>query len=492
LPFISDNHQSNILNEIRDGGKIDESYVGKLAGNKYGKCIAGDIKLCSCCLEEDKKYFGSAYIHLEHQFAFVHDCNKHSVKLFTHCYTCGDKLGYSALEGTCRQGHALIAINSEHSNLNREIQKDLETLYKNHEQLSVDFLRQRLFEHLNARGYLSLNGKTQRKLLVQDFLNYYSLNDLSSLGLSSVYINQKSTFEKIIWGDSLVINLPLVLLLIRFLSGNFENFITLSYPYSMKVPFGIGPWQCENENCPDFKEFVIDKCVRFEDKYKKLLGKFCCDTCNTEYVKEWSWTKGERRKKVWSEFKAPDKTKINSKKDYYRSKLIAVIQEYPGLKRYDICLKCTSAYGWLKKYDNAWLENQLPPSKSNDRFDWKEVDDLLSKRVKEIAEQLISSNPKTRVGPYSIMSELNKAERGRIKTYSHHLPQTMKMLQEVAETKEQYQIGHLPALVWQLKTHYDYQVVTIDAILSYRRSYRGITEETKRMLAIRLLEIQSL
>ncbi len=45
------------------------------------------------------------------------------------------------------------------------------------------------------------------------------------------------------------------------------------------------------------------------------------------------------------------------------------------------------------------------------------------------------------------MDELTKKERGRIKTYIKHLPKTDQALKECAETKEQYQLRHLPALV---------------------------------------------
>ncbi|MNY79533.1 hypothetical protein D3C86_2202010 [compost metagenome] len=55
------------------------------------------------------------------------------------------------------------------------------------------------------------------------------------------------------------------------------------------------------------------------------------------------------------------------------------------------------------------------------------------------------------------MGALNNNERGRTKNYIKQLPKTDQALHECAETKEQYQIRHLPALVWQLRNHYHYK-----------------------------------
>lgn len=135
------------------------------------------------------------------------------------------------------------------------------------------------------------------------------------------------------------------------------------------------------------------------------------------------------------------------------------------------------------------IAKQLLSSKSIDKLDWKEVDQNLAHRVKMVSSQLINSNPSTRVARYSIMGALTKRERGRIKTYIRHLPKTDQALNECAETKEEYQIRHLPALVQQLRTHYNYEKVTIDTIMSYRRSYRGISDDMKEILRVKLIDI---
>jgi hypothetical protein len=533
FPFMSEKNQSNIINEIKYSGGNDESYVGKLAGNKYGRCISENIRYCLCCVREDVDQYGTAYVHREHQFAFIKSCYKHKVKVITHCGECGVSLNYSAMEGSCRHGHSLQHnVDPLRDELQSNLHEDLNFIYGNNNRLTVGIVRQRFLEHLLAKGYISTDGKTRRQLLARDFLQHYSSDKLASVGLNAEYIAQRNTLERV-WGDSLVINVPVLLLLIRFIGGSFEEFFNKETPYAIEIPFGHGPWPCANKFCPDYKENVIRKCIRIDNKYRGVTGKYHCTTCDSEYARDWSWKKGakegiragsaskSKKDKIMtlylsgnfstkeianrlfsSEYSVKQVVKkhlligveeiacaaeqINPKRDAFRIKVESVVKENHSFSRYEICLKCKTAYQWLKKNDSVWLEKRLPASKSFARFDWDEVDEALSIRVREVAKQVIESNPGTRVGVYSIMRALTKTESGRVKNYGQHLPKTQKTLQEVAETKEQYQLRHLPALVWQLRTYYGYEEVTIDTIQSYRRSYRGISEKLRNALIAKL------
>ncbi|MGO4350129.1 TnsD family Tn7-like transposition protein [Paenibacillus sp. MCAF9] len=543
LPFLSGKQQIDILKEIKTGGKNNESNVGKLAGNKFSRNIEVDIKYCGCCISEDINQYGTAYIHREHQFTFIHICRKHSVKLITHCNECGVKLGLSVLDGVCKYGHPFKyseLLIKDHVQF--RLYRDLMTLYTFHNKLTSGMIQQRFLENLVANGYISSDGKIRRSNLVQDFLRNFSHDELTSIGLTSEHIIQRNTLERVFWGNSLIINLPLILMLIQFLSESLDNFLNKSIPYSTEIPFGFGPWPCNNKFCPDYNKMVIKRCKRYDNNYRGVTGKFYCETCESEYIKYWSWAKNEiegtrhvflsesKRKRIVTLLfsdclsvkeiaermfcsiytvkvvaqSLSDSHKKNDhkegarvvkkqryKRESYRTKLEAVIKENPGLSRYQICTKSRTAYTWLKKNDAAWLEERLPISKLSVRLDWNGIDEALSKRVRDVAQKLKESNLNRRVSIYSILQALTDIESGRIKE-SSQLPKTQKMLQVVAETKEQYQFRHLPALVRQLRTHYGYEEVTIDTILSYRRSYRGINDETKELFSKRLREIQNI
>jgi hypothetical protein len=148
-----------------------------------------------------------------------------------------------------------------------------------------------------------------------------------------------------------------------------------------------------------------------------------------------------------------------------------------------------SSYHWLKKHDTYWLESHLPPSRSIVRFSWQEVDLELSERVKKVAKELIKSNPNTRVGKYAIINALTKQERGRIKSYLNNMPITANVLKNEAETLEEYQMRHVPAIVHQLRTYYNYTIIKVDTILSYRRSYRKCSIEMKNKIQAILDEL---
>lgn len=541
LPFLSEKQQIKSLNEIKKGGKNNESNVGKLAGNKYSRNIDVDIKYCGGCIVEDTNQYGTAYIHREHQFTFIHICRKHSVKLITHCNECGVKLGLSALDGVCKHGHPLkYAELKIKDTLQMQLYQDLDFLYTFQNKLTSGMIQQRFLENLSANGYLSLDGKTRRSKLVEAFLRHFSQDELTTVGLASDHIIQRNTLERVFSENSLVINLPLILLLIQFLSGSLDNFLNKSIPYSTEIPFGFGPWPCKNKFCPDYNKMIIKRCMRFDNKNRGVTGKFHCETCESEYAKLWSWVKGEKERTRYGFVSEAKKKRVatllfsgslsvkeiaermfcsiyivkeiaksisqsqtknghkegtwvtkqqNTKRESYRIIIEAVIEKNPGLSRYQICTKSQTAYTWLKKNDSAWLEKCLPISKLSVRLDWNGIDEALSKRVSDVAQKLKESNLNRRVSIYSILQALTNIESGRIKE-SSQLPKTQKMLQAVAETKEQYQLRHLPALVRQLRTHYGYEEVTIDTILSYRSTYRGINDETKELFSKRLREIQ--
>jgi hypothetical protein len=532
LPFISESHKDSLFHELLEGGGLEETFVGKLAGNKYGRCIAASIRYCTSCIQEDTALHGAAYIHREHQLAFVHVCGKHMHKLITHCTVCGDELKYYAIDGKCKNGHCISKTNSlVQDEMQVGIIRDLEFLSQEYNRLSLGIVRQKFLEQLNAKGYVSTDGRIRRKVLVQDFLARFSGDTLESIGLSKEHIIQRNTLERIVWGESLVVNLPLLFMFSRFLSGSLKELLVSDTPFSTIIPFGLGPWPCKNKYCPDFGREVIRKCVRVDNRFRGVTGKFYCNTCDSIYVKDYSWKTGERSARTFihlnhtkeqlildlhfekgltfeeiakqlycslpavkqavrkqllkgaSEIACAKNENDDEKRHRYRLEVESAIKENPSLSRYQICLKCKTAYDWLKKNDTAWLEERLPPSKSFVRFDWKEIDEELLKRVREVAKQLINSNPRMRVGKYSIMTALTKTESGRIKNYGQHLPKTLKTIDEVAETKEQYLLRHLPAIVWQLRTHYGYKEVTLESIQSYRRSYRGISEEMKEKIS---------
>lgn len=544
LPFMTEERMSAIIYEVKHGGGLSDSYVGKLAGNKYGKSISDEIRYCPFCVEEDMTNFGCGYIHREHQLAFTSTCYVHNVKLISRCSSCNENLMYSPISGKCKNGHHITSLmtSEENDTLEKELYSDLQYLFANHKEIKAWLIRQRFLEYLHFKDYLEKYGRRiKRAKLVKDFLDYFPRETLDKLGLDEQYIMQRNTFERIFWDAPLVINFPLNLLIIRFLAGSLKTFITESIPYVCKIPFTDGPWQCQNKYCPSYLDYSVKSCTRVSNGYRGVSGKFQCSVCQGEYTTEWRWRHGFIRanykiinypkekdqqveemlnsgyspddisKKLYC---SPKYVKVLAKKQMeshqltlfdfgkiaatveqevespkkmqFRETLLNVIKENPGLSRYKICLKCKPQYEWLKRNDRDWLEQQLPSSRSFERFDWNEVDEVLEAKVREVAKQLIVSNPNTRVSRYSIMGALTMNERGRIKNYLKHLPKTDQALNECAETKEQYQIRHLPALVWQLRNHYDYKEITLDTILSYRRSYRGISDDMKEVLKERL------
>ncbi|WP_243357122.1 TnsD family Tn7-like transposition protein [Bacillus litorisediminis] len=550
LPFTPAHHHCRLFNEMENGGRWEESSVGKLMGNKYARNISEIIKYCPLCIEEDLVRYGCSYIHRDHQYGFINICSKHSVTLITHCSECDELLGYSPLKEKCKNGHHNFyreqIVQLKGSSIQQRLIKDLEYIINQSRKISRWVIELKFLEHLSSKGYISkINNSIFKKKLIMDFENYHSLDFSSEFGLDVRYRILETVFR----GKQLVVNLPLTLLFIQFLAGSIKEFLHDTSPYECELPFGTGPWCCENKFCLRYKQNVIKKCRRtFHSGLVK--GRFVCSYCNTSYVLDWKlngglktkqpkiehndikknqiislWksglsleetskklycspyfvekvvkqiykgcylnqvnaykeiaastnenklkiikknhrkrlleiidknkamTRSEIKKKcrtsydwlqkhdsLWLEKRLPPpktnrkldkKKRFQQNKEKYRSRLIDFLKEKDGLKRSEIVMKCKAACAWLKKHDLEWLEGQLPPAI---KFDWNEVDQNLAQRVRTVSIQLVNSNPNIRVARYTIMGALTKKERGRIKSYIQHLPQTNQALAECAET----------------------------------------------------------
>jgi hypothetical protein len=551
-PFIPSQRMGELYHEINYGAKPEYSNIGKLMGNKYGKCISEEIRYCPRCVEEDNQKYGVGYIHREHQISFLDICPEHDQELITQCQECRTPLSYS-FNGKCKHGHEIIMETKNQSivddlfRFKKEIYLDIIFLLEKSQKLSSNFIDRRLREYLFHKGYFHRGGSIKRKKLLSDLCNHFSQKIISALGLTVNYLKLENTLDKLLYKVELVPNIPLYVLFARFLAGSMENFIDECIPpIASPIPFGVGPWCCENKLCPDYKRSVITNCERKVDLPRGMTGKFMCFTCRRAYLKEWRWGKGDRGKFILTSlsddlkakavqmhqegklikhiaqelycsettigklFKQMNLSKQKSnnevisaaqseinqgllqisaataldfnKRETYRNKLEMIMKQNPNQNRHTIIKQCKTEYLWLKKHDNEWFEKRLPPSKSINRFSWDDVDRQLCQRVKEVAVELIKSNPGTRVSKYTIINALPKQDRGRIKTYLKNLPQTEKALAEEAETVEEYQLRHIPALVNQLRTYYGYTIVTVDTIMSYRRSYRKCSDDMKKKI----------
>jgi len=551
LPFLSESRTNSILKDILHRAELEEICVGKLVGSKYGKSVSEEIKYCPQCIEEDWEVYGVSYIHREHQYAFIHTCFKHSVDLITQCDDCGTELMYTPVLGSCKSGHNIKY--RKNSNMNDQFEKDLHMdlkfLFSHSIEIKLWLFKQRFWEYLNAKGFLKIDGKQIRQqVFIKEFLNAFTHEQFLRMGIDINYIKKWNSIERILGykHDPLVVNVPLSLLLIKFLAGSLERFILKPVPFVSEIPFGNGPWVCKNKNCPDYMQSTIHKCARTKNGLGGIKGQFICECCQAGYVMEWKKGSVIKRnhyrnnvffpkakedqvvhllgegetvgriatklfcsvdfiRKVAKEHSKSMQFKLLSEeneiaatseiseesqqKNQYRQTIANFMQRNPELSRNQILTKYRKEYAWLRRNDVIWFEENLPPSKSFVRFDWNEFDVTLEKKIRDSANKLIESNPNTRVGKYSIMATLSKKEVGRLKTYLQHLPKSNNALIECVETKEQYQLRHLPALVWQLKSYYNYKQITVETIQAYRRSYRGITEEFKRILSKRLTEL---
>ncbi|WP_029326684.1 TnsD family Tn7-like transposition protein [Bacillus coahuilensis] len=137
---------------------------------------------------------------------------------------------------------------------------------------------------LKYKGFTLRTGKLKSGKLVSDFVDFYGLNILETLGLPSVYI-KNHWLLKLVYAKNLNLFPIRHVLLMRFLSGSVERFFIEDISNIVEEsPFGNGPWYCLNPAASHYKERVIKKVdihYRTSDNYS---GTFICD-CGFIYTR---------------------------------------------------------------------------------------------------------------------------------------------------------------------------------------------------------------
>lgn len=243
--FIDPEKFEGLMDEVLYGSRPEHSNIGKVAGNKNGRCISKEIHYCPSCIKEDIEIYGVCYVHREHQLAFLKICTVHHDTLFSRCLSCGKNLGYMTL-GSCGCGFSNSELREiKHINslkIQKEISKDFWYLMDNSKDIDRSIIRQRLWERLYNRNYLSYSvTKMKRTKLVTDFINFYTEDTLFEFGITTKYLRQPNSLKKVFYQNGLVLNMPLYFLLVHFLAGSFKTLLEETTPITNALPFGVDP-----------------------------------------------------------------------------------------------------------------------------------------------------------------------------------------------------------------------------------------------------------
>jgi predicted nucleic acid-binding Zn-ribbon protein len=194
---------------------------------------------------------------------------------------------------------------------------------------------------------------------------------------------------------------------------------------------------------------------------------------------------------AYSELAATDPLK-ESKKEKYRVKVQNLISTETNIKRSDIKRIAYKEYKWLIQNDAEWFDNVLPSRQGRKPIlDYTSLDNELVSKVKKVSQVIYAENPPTRIKKTSILNKLEPVDKNRINNLNKKLPRTLKEIEKLTESIDDYLIRNTPNLFYQLMDTGRYTRVTFESFRSVRSSYRNCTEETKKKIENILDELQN-
>ncbi|NOU93774.1 hypothetical protein GC093_11145 [Paenibacillus sp. LMG 31456] len=242
--------------------------------------LKDEISFCPQCLIEDY-HNGDIYIHRMHQFKNINKCAIHGIDLKSRCPGCNRMLATETsqiykLECQCgfdfeNSSQVKMCTLSEYEKI---LLDKVDYLLNNEKLLFSEDISDRYRAFAFERGFINSSGKFLNKLILQE-VNYI----LSKLNMDLLDISNKTQYLTHISGD-LIVHLCIMEVLFGEAAGFFENNLP---EIAMEIPYGSGPWNCQNKYCDFFEEPIIKKCKRSKTKSKDINTILECPICKFTY-----------------------------------------------------------------------------------------------------------------------------------------------------------------------------------------------------------------
>ena len=337
------------------------------------------LKYCSECIMEDRKTYGEAYWHLEHQLDGVLICNKHDKVL---------KVLDKSIQKINRQEWFNLEIDN-----NMDIDKDIAILDNRAMELQ--------------RIYCS---NIYKRLKVKN--SYKQINHFRELYVEKL-------IEKGISDNRMQLNQEELL-------RSFKGFYGDEYLYNVNANFHI----------KDKYNWVTKICRKhrniFHPLQHLLMIQFLDIDTNELFRNEELGVKKEKHVKKSSEEIEERRTKWIQLMELYKDDTTT------SLRKYDM-----STYTWLYKHDNEWLKHNLPKRKSrgngnNHAINWDKRDEEILEESKLAVKEILKLKEK----PERITISLIGRRIGKQYVLSKQmdkLQKTKQFIESNLETVEQFQ-----------------------------------------------------
>nr|WGD93018.1 TnsD family transposase [Bacillus subtilis] len=490
--FLSQQRQQEIVQDVDGDGQALYARLGMIAGSI---CRKVGLYYCPKCTKNDVEQFGEPYIHREHQLQGIDYCPHHEVQLRKYPVDTTSRIEYIRFELKNMNISSIYKADpfAEISiHLSKQAYKLLRLpLHKfSREDIKLKY-RASLFE-LNL---ITVSNRVRQKELYQVFKNKLPKGFLEKYE-STLNIADEYNWLKVITRNTKRHVHPFRhLLMLYFLEQDIDDFLNQKAHVG---PFGVGPWPCLNKATTHYKESVIPSVEVTRDfKSTALIGTFSC-SCGFVYARKGPDMSLEDRFRigrvkifgeVWKsklkqlfnrklsiraiarELGVDSKTvkryleghkiisnqvKIESKAllEQYKDEMIEGIRKFPHLSRTALRERFKKQYMFLYRHDKEWLIKNLPIKQkkleSTKTVDWNKRDREYFVKIETLYKELLTKERPIRITISAVGKRLGIL--ANLERRLDKLLKTKKLLEEITESVEQFQIRRCCKVIDQMIT----------------------------------------
>lgn len=490
--FLGDTKRETVSVDMEGNGG---SHMWNIIGYPYDLIKDLDsMKFCPKCIIEDMGHYGEPYWHRIHRAPGVLVCPKHNVFLRTGCPTCGEPFvlsphKYLALHGRCSNGHDLSIFIDEdirHQGHFLSYAENVSMMLDGAGSFNPVLLKKACVDRLKELGMATHKGQVRWQEFSDSFSAHFGKEFLSAMGSLVAPDPENNWLFHGIRDNFKGCHPTRVILLIQYLFGTIR--VLMEHLKKGYRPFGDGPWPCLNRAASHYMQRVVTECqVTGHAALSRPVGLFKCD-CGFHYIRTGPdfkkddsfrysqvrqfgdvWISEARRlffegdlslTEIGSRLGVSKGTVFYYVKEYdsishgfdemrlkvRREKILTILKEKPDISRKQMCKRANKEYQWIYKYDKEWLDANIPPLSKNEAnlrrttYDWKQKDQTLCNSVIRIVGEIKNELGKPiKISRREIFRRMG-CERPHSVKERNKLPETFRLLEEVVEATEDFQI----------------------------------------------------
>ncbi|WP_240378024.1 TnsD family transposase [Bacillus piscicola] len=495
-PFLSEQRQQEIIEDVQGDGKGLYTRLGMVAGSI---CKKDGLYYCPQCAQADMDKYGEPYIHREHQLQGIDLCAHHLLQLkkYPADFKTQSRIEFIRFDAKRMEFSILQGIGyPDYFDIRVKLARmAYQLLNTDISAFSREIITYKYRTLLRERDLITTSNRVRQKEL------FYAFQAKFPKGFLEKYESALIEHDEYNWLKVLTRNVkrhvhPLRhLFFLYFLEEDVETFLQVTEDAG---PFGKGPWPCLNKAAGHRKQFIIPN-VKITRDFKSIapIGTFEC-SCGFVYARKGPDKSDEDKYRigrvkafgdVWEaklralanerelsirslakmlgvdsktakkylsrddEQKERPEDKVNTPMlEHYRSQLLEGMRQYPHYSRTQIRQRFQKEYIYLYRNDEEWLFKRLPVSRTKETpkstVDWEARDREYLSNVKKMYEELMMIDKPVRITISIVGKRLGILSN--LEKHLDKLPQTKKFLYEVTETTQQFQIRRCCKIIDQI------------------------------------------